>query len=246
MSLALVYKGKGVGPQSFRDAIATLRACLPNDFSVQSIDTDAVIKGDLLRQARLFVLPGGRDVPYDEDLRGVGNSNLRHFVEQGGGFLGICAGAYFGCAEVVFQRGREMEVTGTRELGFFPGTAEGPLFDPTRFCYESEKGAMAVCVRVGADMFPLYYNGGCHFVDAADSMDVIGHYHNAGDPPLAAIVGRRVGAGYVVLSGVHCEYRPESILGKIPVHVHSPLAATNSQRLALVRSLLDRLVGATS
>jgi len=42
--------------------------------------------------------------------------------------LGLCAGAYYGCARVVFEPGTPLEVVGDRELAFFPGVARGAAF----------------------------------------------------------------------------------------------------------------------
>jgi glutamine amidotransferase-like uncharacterized protein len=50
------------------------------------------------------------------------------FVSQGGGYLGLCAGAYYACARVEFEPGTRLEVVGDRELAFFPGIAQGAAF----------------------------------------------------------------------------------------------------------------------
>lgn len=50
------------------------------------------------------------------------------FVHAGGRYLGLCAGAYYGCARVVFEPGTPLEVVGDRELAFFPGIARGAAF----------------------------------------------------------------------------------------------------------------------
>ncbi len=41
---------------------------------------------------------------------------IRDFVSEGGRYLGICAGAYFGSKEVRFDVGGPMEVKGDRDL----------------------------------------------------------------------------------------------------------------------------------
>lgn len=61
------------------------------------------------------------------------------FIEQGGAYLGLCAGAYYAAGYVCFGRGTPLHVEGQRELELFPGTALGsvaPAFD-----YASEAGA---------------------------------------------------------------------------------------------------------
>lgn len=71
-------------------------------------------------------MPGGADLPYCKKLNGEGNRRIRQFIEQGGAYLGICAGAYYGCAELNFV-GRDYSVNGNRELALFNGIAKGSL-----------------------------------------------------------------------------------------------------------------------
>jgi biotin--protein ligase len=41
---------------------------------------------------------------------------IKEWVNEGGRYLGICAGGYFGCTEVIFDMGGDLEVKGTRDL----------------------------------------------------------------------------------------------------------------------------------
>ena len=49
------------------------------------------------------------------------------YVNGGGSYLGLCAGAYYACARVEFEMGSELEVVGERELAFFPGIGRGSV-----------------------------------------------------------------------------------------------------------------------
>lgn len=94
----------------------------------------------------MLVMPGGADLPYCRHLNGAGNQLISDFVKiQGGAYLGLCAGAYYGCSRVEFEAGSDIEVVGDRELGFYPGTARGSIYPG--FDYQSEKGAIAVPIR---------------------------------------------------------------------------------------------------
>jgi len=68
-------------------------------------------------------------------------------VEENGGFyLGLCAGAYFASGRVVFEQGNpHLEVVGERFLKFYSGTACGAVYPG--FCYETERGAVAAPIR---------------------------------------------------------------------------------------------------
>lgn len=146
-------------------------------------------------------------------------------MRRGGAYLGFCAGGYYGSARCEFEIGhpdRAMEVVGSRELAFFPGTCRGGAFKG--FQYASEKGARAARVAVrreafgaaGAlpDTFRSYYNGGGVFTDAAKMADrgveVLASYEDEvdvdGGEGSAALVYCKVGEGSVILTGPHPEY----------------------------------------
>jgi biotin--protein ligase len=115
---------------------------------------------------------------------------------------------------------RVLEVIGSRELEFFPGTCRGCAFKG--FVYHSEAGARAVELKVekkifNNDIVPAnfrsYYNGGGVFVDAGKFSDkgveILATYADpldceGGEGP-AAIVYRKVGEGGVLLTGTHPE-----------------------------------------
>ena len=242
-----VYRGEGVNTFSFRETMASLIEVLGKRYSVDPIDATRLRQGEWSADTVLLVLPGGRDVPYDTALRGEGNAQIRAYVEKGGSFLGICAGAYYGAREVCFDLGGPLEVVGSRELGFFPGTAVGPLYDPSAFSYESEAGSRAAWVTVGDKQFRVYYNGGCAFQSPeqyADNVSVIGQYLDATEERLAALVTCQVGQGLALLSGVHIEYRLRSLERlHLPVMTRPLLGTSEQMRQEVFRELTTYLVG---
>ena len=146
-------------------------------FVVEKTDAAAIREGALEERCRLLVLPGGRDLPYCSKLNGEGNEKIRKFVKNGGSYLGLCAGGYYGTSCVQFAVGDPiMEVRGPRELKFFPGVARGPTFPG--FQYNSNAGARACSVRLhpaahrllgkenhseGTSSLAVYYDGGGYF-----------------------------------------------------------------------------------
>lgn len=118
----LVYSGPGVSPLSLSHTLLTLRLLLLPHYTVQPAAPDLLALQPWEPSCALLVVPGGRDLPYVDELthkRPVTN-RIREYVQQGGRFLGICAGAYFASAEVRFDVGGGMEVAGKRDLvGFF-------------------------------------------------------------------------------------------------------------------------------
>ena len=167
------------------------------------------------------MIPGGADLPYCRKLNGEGNRRIIRFVEQGGAYLGLCAGGYYGSSRCEFEVGRKgMEVVGDRELAFFPGVCRGLAYPG--FVYHSEEGARAVKLKVekkhlpeGAKVedFRSYYNGGGVFVDAPrykdKGVEVLASFteklHVDPGEGTAAVVYCKVGEGGVILTGPHPE-----------------------------------------
>ncbi|KAL0635060.1 biotin holocarboxylase synthetase [Maublancomyces gigas] len=162
-------------------------------------------------------MPGGADLGYCRALNGPGNKIISQFVWNGGSYLGLCAGGYYGCGRVEFEvKNEEMEVVGSRELSFFPGVCRGAAF--SGFTYASENGAKASNLKiekstlndVAPEEFRSYYNGGGLFVDAEkyEGIEVLARYTQdlsviGGD---AAVVYCKVGNGRAILTGPHPEF----------------------------------------
>lgn len=206
----LVYLDEGVDPRGCKQLATYFREFTG---SVELVDHLHVrYAPDWEKTCDLFVMPGGRDLPYLKLLSRIGASRLRAFVERGGAYVGICAGAYFGAQCVEFEKGGPLEVLGKRPLAFFPGIAKGPALGLGQFCYDSEAGAREThIVWTDGKTRPVYYNGGCAFPDADSfaSVKVIGHYVETNEP---AIVHCQVGQGQALLSGVHPEIGSASSL----------------------------------
>ncbi len=169
----------------------------------ERIKAASIIEGGL-ESVSLFIMPGGRDRPYHAALKGAGNAQIRSYVENGGTYLGICAGAYYGCKTVEFDRGYPLEVCEERELSFFPGKAIGPAYGKGTFEYESDKGARLSKIETANGPFFAYYNGGCYFEGDFTHVKILARYLDLpGHPP--AIIECSIGKGKAILSGVHLE-----------------------------------------
>lgn len=205
MKKIFLYCGSGVGPGSFKQTFHRLKEELEPRYSIHPIDGQTLVNEQWEKECALVVFPGGRDLPYHQTLKGAANARLKAFVEKGGSYLGVCAGAYYGSARIEFEKGLPREIIGDRELGFFPGKAIGPAFGT--FCYESEKGALHAQVRWGAERTPtsLYYNGGCYFETPQKytNVSVLATYEENAE---AAIILCKVGHGKALLSGIHPEF----------------------------------------
>lgn len=114
----LVYSGPGVSPLSLSYTLLTLSLLLTPHYTVQPVTPEVLAQQPWEPACALLVIPGGRDLPYVEELttKTRVTKRIREFVKEGGKYLGICAGAYFGAEEVRFDVGGGLEVAGKREL----------------------------------------------------------------------------------------------------------------------------------
>lgn len=253
----LIYSGPGVGPKSLANTVSLFSSLAAENYIIKTIGPDTIISGDWLADTALLVIPGGADLPYMEKLGGAGNQNIREYVQNGGKFLGICAGAYYAADSIEFAKGDpSLEVIETRELKFYPGVVQGPTypgFDYTPPQNIAGMRAATVYWQAGQPFtvnqeFVVYYNGGGHFVAAEDypQVRILARYlpekpNNLVD--LAAIIECKYGEGTVILSGLHFEWDPDSLDNSLPQlsEIKSQLSCNNASRLSLARHLLQRL-----
>lgn len=214
MKKILIYAGSGANNFCIKALIWALKVeKLDSIYELTLVDHNHFLGNQWQKETDLVIFPGGRDLPYHHALKGIGNSQLLEFVRLGGNFLGICAGGYYGCASVEFEKGGSLEIVQERELRFFPGIARGPAYGVGKFRYQSEKGAQIAQLNLFSPSSSFnrsssaYYNGGCSFIKAEqyENVSILAQYTNIKDRP-AAIVKCSVGTGIAILSGVHPEY----------------------------------------
>lgn len=245
-----IYVGPGTSPVAIKHTEYTLKKLVHPRYAIQKIGPEEIIKGIWVKNAALFVMPGGADIPYCESLNTKGNQGIQTFVQEGGAYLGFCAGAYYGSKQVEFAVGTPLEVVENRELAFFPGVAEGPTLVP--WDDKTNAGAEAALLqwKEPHSPFPMnqtfitYFNGGCHFIkaDTYPHVTILANYLTT-SPPKAAIIEIAVGKGRVILSGVHCEFAPElfDVHDPFLLPVQKKLIPKDQERLALMAHLLERL-----
>lgn len=215
----LVYNGHGTTPGSVKHAVETLRNFLEPYYAVSTVSVKVLETEPWTTKTSAIVFPGGADLPYVRDCQST-IPKIRDFVSNGGLFIGFCAGGYFGTSRVEFAQGDpDLEVTGNRDLKFFPGIGRGPVYG--KYQYNSEIGARA-CELLLNDGYKIYnyYNGGALFVDAdkMENVEVLASYseaphipftdENGVDRKAAAVVLCQVGKGKAILTGSHPEFIP--------------------------------------
>lgn len=196
MSNVLIYSGPGVSASALSHTLRSLRSLLPS-YDVQCINAQSLAVDPWIQSTSLLVIPGGRDLPYVEQLSQThklpnistssrADARIRQYIEEYGGcFVGICAGAYYASSTCEFERGDPvMQVVGDRPaLQFYPGTCSGTAYPG--FVYESDQGARLIDVSMegqneGEKQWTTYYNGGGAFINAEQfkeqGVEILGRY----------------------------------------------------------------------
>ena len=208
----LIYSDEGVDKVCLRWVTSFFES---KGDDVRNVDAEFLIKHDeeWKTQYDKIVIPGGADCPYHKKLKGQGCDNIKKFVNDGGTYIGICAGGYFGSKKVEFGLGTDLEVNEDRELAFFPGIARGPMLKP--YVYDSEDGASAAKIRSSeGSIFYSYHNGGSTFIlDGVNKskVEILAVYVDENNAP--AVIRCKYGKGQAILSGIHFEADQEKLLG---------------------------------
>ncbi len=189
----VIYDGEGVSQLLRQTLLSQFKNC-------KTLSAKDLIETDWDQSAKLLIIPGGRDRPYHRDLKGAGNQKIRRFVEAGGIYLGICAGAYYACSLVDFERGHPNEIIEERELQFFSGNAIGPAYGLGLYDATSTRGARLAKLELGS----VYFHGGPTFQGDFTNVEILARYLDLPDQP-PAIISCPVGKGRAILSGVHVE-----------------------------------------
>jgi glutamine amidotransferase-like uncharacterized protein len=205
-----IYHDEGTG--EFTRGCLTL--ALANAFAgrarVRRIDASEICgSDDWHARTLLLAIPGGADLPYCARLNGAGNASIRRYVEAGGAFLGVCAGAYYACARLAFEASAPGAITGTRELALFAGTARGSLHElAAPYALDHLHCAAVTPVfapRTGRTLHALYWGGPEFIPDDGARYEPVLHYADALEHRALAAVTTELGRGRIVLTGVHAE-----------------------------------------
>jgi len=201
----LIYNDEGVG----EIGVYNLGTNLQKHYKeIKYIDSTFIINEDL-SQYRSLIIPGGADLAYCKKLNGQGNQKIKEFVQQGGTYLGICAGAYYGCSYIEFT-GEGYSIVGERELSFFSGQAKGSLTELSNGIYYNEQSNSKSVVEVflsqsNKKKFYSYYHGGPEFLGATTE-EILATYSNN---KVAAVSGS-YGKGFYILTSFHFEVEADT------------------------------------
>jgi len=158
---------------------------------------------------KILCIPGGDMYQYGRDISSKGKENIKNFISNGGGYIGICGGAYF-TGEKVIWRGSQLPMT---PLGIFPGTTQGPFDEIIPYPdYGMCKVNIVDSIHPITESEPdsawiLYYWGPAFIPNDNAEIDILGKYNIGNKVSIAAF---NYGSGRVFIIGPHPEFEEDS------------------------------------
>ncbi|MDW7739459.1 MAG: BPL-N domain-containing protein [Bacillota bacterium] len=198
-----IYGGKGHWDINL-EAIINFLDNYEIEWSV--FDEIDAVEADLSERYDLIWFPGGFAAEYKNYIRD--HANIRSFVEEGGMFIGSCAGAYY-AGDILRWQGTDHEYP----LKLFNGKGVGPLSgligwgEIDSFSLETEHS-----VNLEFDTtIEFYYFDGPYFEPyVTESIVILSRYEVNAEP---AVIAGHFGDGKYLLLGPHPElggYSPSS------------------------------------
>ncbi|OFZ22011.1 MAG: hypothetical protein A2X94_16280 [Bdellovibrionales bacterium GWB1_55_8] len=191
--LALIYKDSG---SCFACEVGARAAAEDAGMKTRYISADEITPS-LLKKAQLWIQPGGNAIDVAKRMDPKAYGYLKDYIEQGGNYLGYCAGAFF--ADYFVDN--DNTIPG---LGIIPGGV-------TKDYLPGDTGAHILPVRWHRNdktfVRHLFFGEGPVFVfETPGTVEIIGEYvdNEASAPPIA-VVQFKHGKGNVVLTAIHPE-----------------------------------------
>ncbi|MCO5251185.1 MAG: BPL-N domain-containing protein [Candidatus Kapabacteria bacterium] len=157
--------------------------------------------------ANAICFPGGFAYNYKLKLEERTINNIRNYVEEGGSYIGICAGAYFATSSVVWE-GIDYSYT----LGLFKGRAVGSIHEIAswdNYCMTTIVLNQNNSIVTGFEQeYNVLYYGGPYFESNEMDFDVLATWKDYNEYP--SIINFNYKKGKVLLIGPHLEIETNS------------------------------------
>ena len=183
-------------------------------YEVYLVKADSINNNSLSRFS-IICFPGGDMYLYSQNISSEGFEKVRNFISDGGGYIGICGGAYF-TGEQVFWQGNQLPMN---TLRIFPGTTQGPIdeiapFPNCKMCKTNIVNNSHPITQTEPDTTWICYCYGPMFLpnDRAE-IEILGRYDIADQPSIAAF---EYGEGRVFIIGSHPEFEEDSERDGLP------------------------------
>ncbi len=177
-------------------------------YEVTLVKADSINNSNLNR-FNIICFPGGDMYQYALDISSEGMEKIRNFIHNGGGYIGICGGAYF-TGEKVFWQGNQLLMN---SLAIFPGITRGPIdeiapFPHCKMCKTNIVNNSHPITQTEPDTTWICYCYGPMFLpNESAEIEILGRYDIGGQPSIAAF---EYGIGRVFIIGTHPEFEEDS------------------------------------
>ncbi len=198
----LIYDGDG----SMEESVAGLKACMDESNSMNlsdgiyfDYDTSSEINSNTLSGYDILIIPGGNSATYVQGSN-IDDTAIKEFLNQGKGYLGICAGAYAASNSVdgeysgwgLASQVNTIDVTYEGLVSITPTSSGSTLLNSSEISLYHENGPAMYATGSSATSFASYSDNG------------------TGYQGYSAIIGESYGSGRVLLSGSHPELDPQN------------------------------------
>jgi len=169
------------------------------------------INSNQLNGSRVLYVPGGDMYQYSLEISAEGRENIRSFVRNGGGYIGVCEGAFFACDSYRWADPKHRCMKAT--LGLLAGTAFGPVdaiihYPNYSMCKISIVNKAHVITESEPEVHWMLYDGGPAFApQPAARATLLANYSEGNKPAILAFENHQ---GRVFLIGAHPEFEEDS------------------------------------
>ena len=162
-----VFDGDGVG-KSCANLISTLTEPENTDIKLTRITTQDILDGQL-SEIDVLIHSGGSGSKQGNDLGEEGRKMIRQYIGQGGGFLGVCAGAYLATNDYTWSLNLiDAKVLDRKHWARGTGTVQLELSPSGKKLFQSKESTLdiyyqqsrAVTVAEGSGDIIVYIHGG--------------------------------------------------------------------------------------
>lgn len=205
-----VYVGAGTWQPSI---IAFEKFLSWKNFTYEEVNKYDINNNDLRPLYKAIFFPGGWAADYKRDINAAGRQNIRNLVGNGGAYIGMSAGAYYACDDVVWE-GKPYAYP----LDLFIGDCIGPI-DEIAPWPNYVMTTMNIDQTHPANVYEpaqrdiLYYGEPYFVANAGQEMLVFASWKVPSNPSAhnkPGIIGFNYGQGRVLLVGPHPEIEEDS------------------------------------
>ena len=179
----------------------------------EEVNKNTINEGGLIGNYRGLFMPGGWAGDYNRDIKPAGDQHIRDFINQGGAYIGMSAGAFYAC-DITIWEGNVYDYPSN----IFNGDCIGPIVEiapwPNYVMTTMNMNSNHPANLYEPSQRSVLYYGEPYFVaHSGQEMQVLARWIVPSNPSLdntPGIIGFNYGLGRVLLVGPHPEIEEDS------------------------------------